>query len=232
MPIFRLDHTPEFPPVERAGPEGLLAVGGDLSVRRLLAGYRRGIFPWYSEGEPILWWSPDPRFVIVPGEEHVSRSMARTMRRGLFRITVDAGFAAVVRNCREAPGRRGATWITAEMAAAYERLHAAGYAHSLEAWAGAELAGGLYGVQLGGCFFAESMFFRFRDASKAALLALCRLAPRAGIELIDCQVRTAHVARLGGRDIPRPEFLARLRRALRRPAAPLALEPDQEGGGI
>jgi leucyl/phenylalanyl-tRNA---protein transferase len=217
MPIFRLNRLTSFPPVNLAEPEGLLAVGGDLSMRRLLAAYRRGIFPWFGEEEPILWWSPDPRFVLFPKEAHVSHGMARLLRRDVYRITFDRDFSGVIHGCREAPGRRGGTWITPSMIEAYEQLHEAGYAHSVEAWSGGELAGGLYGVSLGALFFAESMFFFRPNASKAVLLTLCRTAPRAGIELIDCQVRTGHVASLGGRDISRPAFLALLQKALRRP---------------
>lgn len=217
MPVFRLDERLIFPPPELA-EDGLLAVGGDLTPERLLLAYAMGIFPWYDEGQPILWYSPDPRLVLQACELHVSRSLERTLRRGTFRITFDAAFGRVVDACATAqrPGQHG-TWITAEMRRAYKRLHRLGYAHSAEAWQGQRLAGGLYGVSLGGAFFGESMFARKPDASKAAFVALVRQLQRWGITLVDCQVATEHLERFGASEWPRARFLATLDNALEHP---------------
>lgn len=218
MPIFALSRDSGFPSPELATPEGLLAVGGDLSPRRLLLAYRRGIFPWYSEGEPILWWSPDPRLVLYPAEFHLSRRLARTLRGGRFRLSADEAFPEVIRECGRVRRETGeGTWLVPEMIAAYGRLHAEGFAHSFEAWCGGRLAGGLYGVSLGGCFFGESMFTQVSDASKAALAALVGFCLAHGIELIDCQVTTGHLQRMGAREIPRRAFLGELDRLLSRP---------------
>ena len=187
-------------------PNGLLAAGGDLGPERLLCAYRRGIFPWFSEGQPILWWSPDPRAVLWPETFHVSRSLRRTQRRATFTISIDTAFDRVVRECAAPRRGREDTWITPEMAAAYGRLHRAGHAHSVECWRGAELAGGLYGVAVGRVFFGESMFSRAPDASKIALAHLCTL----GFGLIDCQIPNAHLARLGAVGMGRRRFLALL----------------------
>jgi leucyl/phenylalanyl-tRNA--protein transferase len=200
-----------LPPVASAlrRPNGLLAAGGGLSVRRLVDAYGRGCFPWYSKGEPVLWWSPDPRMVLFPSELHVPRSLDRRLRRGDFRITADRAFADVIAGCAE-PRDDGGTWITDEMIAAYQRLHAAGYAHSVEAWQDDMLVGGLYGVGIGQAFFGESMFTRVTDASKAAFVSMVRIFVERGVGLIDCQMRTEHLARFGAREIPRSEFLARV----------------------
>jgi len=216
MPIYALTEALAFPPVEMADPDGLLAVGGDLSVERLLLAYRSGIFPWYGAGLPILWHSPDPRFVLFPDELKVSKSMARVVKSGRFSICYDTAFARVIECCRSAPrpGERG-TWITAEMVEAYCRLHEAGYAHSVEAWADGQLAGGLYGVSLGGCFFGESMYAKASNASKTALIDLAGELKSRGFALIDCQVYTRHLASLGAKHIARSEFLRVLGRALR-----------------
>ncbi len=218
MTVYRLPREPVFPDPERAEPDGLLAVGGDLSPRRLLAAYERGIFPWFSEKGPILWWSPDPRLVLRPEWLHLPRSLARTLRRGRYAVRADTAFAEVIAGCAAArrPGQRG-TWITPEMIAAYERLHRMGFAHSFEAWEGEGLAGGLYGVSLGGAFFGESMFSERPDASKAAFAASVPWLADRGVALVDCQVRTEHLVRFGAREIPRAAFLAELRRALQRP---------------
>lgn len=210
MPVYRLGREPIFPPAEEADPDGLLAVGGDLSAPRLLAAYRRGIFPWYDE-PPILWWSPDPRLVLFPGELRVSRSLRATIRRGTFEVRFDTAFREVIHACastsrRDDPG----TWITPEVEAGYSALHDLGYAHSAESWSGGELVGGLYGVCLGRCFFGESMFSRRADASKVALAGLVDELTSRGIELIDCQVTTEHLLSLGAREISRAEFLDRL----------------------
>jgi len=207
--VFLLGQDPEgFPPPERADRSGLLAIGGDLSPERLLAGYRRGIFPWYSEGQPILWHSPDPRFVLLPGHLHVPRSLEKALRRRTYEIRSDTAFAEVLRACAEAPrpGQDG-TWITAEMVGAYLALHRLGHAHSVEAWMEGTLVGGLYGVAVGRVFFGESMFATSPDASKVAFATAARALFDAGCMLIDCQVETEHLARFGAADISRRRFL-------------------------
>ena len=218
MAIYRLASEPVFPDPSEAEPDGLLAFGGDLSPERLLQAYAAGIFPWFSESSPILWWSPDPRLVLEPSRLRVSHSLARTIRRGRYRVSAYEAFREVIRHCADKPrpGQEG-TWITDEMAFAYERLHHLGFAHSFEAWEGDALVGGLYGVSLGAAFFGESMFADRPDASKVAFVrAVAWLAGR-GIRLIDCQVRTEHLSRLGAHEVPRRKFLADLRRALERP---------------
>jgi len=208
-----LPQEPIFPALEKAlaEPNGLLAAGGDLSPQRLLAAYRRGIFPWYSTGEPILWWSPDPRMVLVPGELKVSRSLAKTLRNASYEVRLDTAFGAVIRACAGKPreGQAG-TWITREMQAAYLELHRLGYAHSVETWIDGKLAGGLYGIAIGRGFYGESMFSDQRDASKIALAHLCAYLKQRGFGIIDCQMETAHLASLGARPIPRRDFAARL----------------------
>jgi leucyl/phenylalanyl-tRNA--protein transferase len=210
------DPPDSFPPVERAlrDPPGLLAAGGDLSTERLVAAYRRGIFPWYSPGQPVLWWSPDPREVLIPQEFHVSRSLARALRVRGFEYRVDTDFEAVIDACaaprRSSPG----TWITGEMRAAYVALHRRGIAHSCEIWRAGALVGGVYGVRLGRVFFGESMFSVERDASKAALAGLVRQCLADGTGLIDCQMPSEHLRSLGSRPLPRTEFLAWLGRAI------------------
>ncbi len=210
-----LPSEPVFPPLETAlaEPNGLLAAGGDLSPHRLLAAYSRGIFPWYSKGEPILWWSPDPRMVLFPDEIRISRSLAKTLRNKPYEVRLDTAFTDVMAACATAPreGQAG-TWITREMRAAYERLHALGFAHSVETWIDGKLAGGLYGVAIGRAFFGESMFSRATDASKIALAHLGAQLRRLGFGIIDCQMETAHLASLGARPIPRAEFRALLDR--------------------
>jgi leucyl/phenylalanyl-tRNA--protein transferase len=218
VPIFRLGRQIAFPDPALAEPDGLIAIGGDLSPQRLLAAYAAGIFPWFDERSPILWWSPDPRLVLEPPQLHVSRSLARTLRRGPYRVTADTAFERVIRRCAEHPrrGQKG-TWITAEMIDAYVALHRLGVAHSFEAWAGGALAGGVYGVSLGGAFFGESMFADRPDASKVAFVRAVEWLARHGIALVDCQVRTEHLVSLGAREIPRAEFLARLAATRERP---------------
>jgi leucyl/phenylalanyl-tRNA--protein transferase len=203
----------EFPLPESAGPGGLLAVGGDLSPERLLAAYRRGIFPWpWAETGPMLWWCPDPRFVLYPDGLRVSRSLEQRIRSRRFNVRLDTAFAEVVEGCAATPRRdSGAeTWITAEMRDAYVRLHALGHAHSAEAWRDGRLVGGLYGVALGGVFFGESMFHKETDASKVAFACLVRQLARWGFRLVDCQLETPHLASLGARAVPRKRFLAEL----------------------
>jgi leucyl/phenylalanyl-tRNA---protein transferase len=250
-----LDDGTPFPPLSRAlqDPNGLLAAGGDLSPRRLLAAYRKGIFPWYSEGQPILWWSPDPRMVLFPAEFRLSHSLRKRLRRGDFLVTVDTAFADVMQACAATPrlGQNG-TWITDEVIAGYTNLHELGYAHSVETWVAdghdaersdmvepslrrvaikavtakattrpeLRLVGGLYGVAIGHMFYGESMFSHTTDASKAAFAHLVRHLRTAGFGLIDCQMKTAHLASLGAREIPRGEFAARLASLTAEAAAP------------
>jgi leucyl/phenylalanyl-tRNA--protein transferase len=208
-----LPPEPVFPPASRAlrTPNGLLAAGGDLAPERLLAAYRNGIFPWFSPGEPILWWSPDPRMVLFPDQVRITRSLARTLRNAAYEIRLDSAFERVITACADTPrdGQNG-TWITTEIQAAYRRLHALGYAHSVETWQSGELVGGLYGIALGRAFFGESMFSHRTDASKIALAHLCRFLAEQGFGIIDCQMETAHLASMGARPISRAEFLTRL----------------------
>jgi leucyl/phenylalanyl-tRNA--protein transferase len=221
IPWLRPEDPPDaFPPVTEAldDPNGLLCAGGDLSPARLLEGYRRGIFPWYAEGQPILWWSPDPRAVLLPREFHVSRRLARTLRNQGYTNSVDAAFDEVVRNCGDRSLRPEGTWITPAMREAYHRLHRLGYAHSVETWLGARLAGGVYGVALGRVFFGESMFSLERDASKVAMARLVEELLGRGYELIDCQVASAHLASLGARSMPRTAFVARLQQTILGPS--------------
>ncbi len=187
-------------------PNGLLAVGGDLSPQRLIEAYRRGIFPWFNEGEPVLWWSPDPRMVLFPGELKISRSLRKALKKGNYEIRVDSAFSQVMQACAKPRKERSGTWIHAKMISAYVALHEMGVAHSVEVWAGGELTGGLYGVAQGRMFFGESMFSRVSDASKIAFVHLVKQLERRGFSMIDCQMKTAHLASLGGREIPRNEF--------------------------
>jgi leucyl/phenylalanyl-tRNA---protein transferase len=212
-----------FPPAEQAldDPAGLLAAGGDLSPARLMAAYRRGIFPWYSPGQPVLWWSPDPRTVLFPEEFRVSRSLAKTLRNGGFGVTMDQDFAAVIDGCAAPRAHSLGTWITPEMREAYLELHRRGHAHSVEARLDGEIVGGLYGVRLGGVFFGESMFSRARDASKVALAQLVAVCRRNSIAVIDCQLASRHLASLGARGIPRAQFQALLREWVSLEPAPL-----------
>jgi leucyl/phenylalanyl-tRNA--protein transferase len=201
-----------FPPLQSAlrSPNGLLAAGGNLSPERLLAAYRQGVFPWYSEGDPILWWSPDPRMVLIPEEFKISRSLAKTLRNKPYEIRFDTAFAEVLSDCAQARPDQPGTWITAEMREAYHRLHRLGHAHSVETWIDGKLSGGLYGVAIGAMFFGESMYTHTRDASKIAFAALVHLCTKQGIRLIDCKMHTSHLASLGAREIPRSEFSRRL----------------------
>ena len=212
-------HDLRFPPVEQATPEGLLAVGGDLRQERLLEAYRHGIFPWYNEDQPILWWSPDPRAVLFPDKLHVSRSLKRSLRSNVFTVTLDTSFRTVMEQCAGPRPQypEGGTWITGEMLDAYTRLHDLGYAHSVETWQDGRLVGGLYGVAIGGAFFAESMFTRVDDASKVALVRLVRQLHAWAFRMIDCQQSSPHVARFGAEEIPRSEFTNLLNQALTLP---------------
>jgi leucyl/phenylalanyl-tRNA---protein transferase len=222
-----------FPPVDAAlsEPNGLLAVGRTLGVPTLLDAYARGIFPWFNKDEPVLWWSPDPRMILVPGELHVSRSLKRRMHHRDFTVKTDTAFEMVMRACaaprRDEPG----TWISERMIRAYVRLHQAGFAHSVETWIDGELAGGVYGVAIGRAFFGESMFTRRTDASKIALVSLVRQLERWEFGLIDCQMRTEHLASFGAREIPRREFVRRLNALVGCPCvpAPWKLQNDLTG---
>jgi leucyl/phenylalanyl-tRNA--protein transferase len=218
MPIYRLIDELVFPPPEYADPSGLLAVGGDLSSERLLEAYRMGIFPWYSEEQPILWWSPDPRFILNLDDFRVSHSLRKTINKKTFRVSFDRAFEEVIQACAlvSRRGQKG-TWITDEMQEAYVRLHGLGYAHSVETWLGDQLVGGLYGVSLGRAFFGESMFHFKTDASKVALAKLVEQLRQWDFHFIDAQMTTEHLTRLGAREAPRRVFLKRLQSALRFP---------------
>jgi leucyl/phenylalanyl-tRNA--protein transferase len=225
-----LDRDDPFPPVDLAltDPNGLLAAGADLSPTRLIDAYARGIFPWFGDDDPVLWWSPDPRMVLFSAELRVSRSLRRVLRSGRFHVTLDTAFAEVMAGCAEPrPGQEG-TWITAEMTDAYTRLFADGHAHSVEAWVDGRLAGGLYGVTLGRMFFGESMFTRVTDASKVAFVHLVRQMERWGMPMLDCQMSTSHLASLGAREIKRTDFIREVRRLVSQPPvpAPLRFDPD------
>lgn len=221
MPVFLLTEEISFPHPEYAEENGLLAVGGDLSEGRLLLACSMGIFPWYPEDSPILWWSPDPRLVLRPEDLKVSRSLGQTAKRGIYQVTMDSAFSEVIWGCAEVhKGKDSGTWITEDMIRAYIRLHHSGYAHSVESWYEGELAGGLYGVALGGAFFGESMFTRRADASKVAFVALVSRLVFWNFELIDCQVTTGHLMRFGAKEVPRSKFLEMLKHALKVPAKP------------
>ena len=215
MPVYVLGDGVGFPPAERAGRDGLLAMGGDLTPARLLRAYGRGIFPWYSEGEPILWWSPDPRFILFPSEFHVGSSLNKLLKRRVFTFTFDRVFAEVIAGCALPRPDQEGTWITPAMRAAYIDLHRLGYAHSLEAWKDGELAGGVYGISLGRCFFAESMFHLEDNASKVAVAVLAGVMTRMKFAFIDCQVPTPHLAGWGARTITRRRYLKLVRAGLR-----------------
>jgi leucyl/phenylalanyl-tRNA--protein transferase len=215
--IYRLGPEPVFPPPSEAEPSGLLAVGGDLSSPRLLAAYAAGIFPWYEDPQPILWFSPDPRWLLLPRELRIARRLARTLRQQRFAVTLDTAFDRVIEGCASVrrPGADG-TWITPAMRTAYRKLFALGFAHSAESWLGGELVGGVYGVSLGGGFFGESMFTLRPDASKVAFATLVRQLADWDFDFVDCQVHTPHVERFGARAWPRPLFLERLAATLAR----------------
>lgn len=215
MPVYLLDSSISFPGPDMAEDDGLLAIGGDLSKERLLLAYQSGIFPWYSEGYPIMWFSPDPRLIFELGCLHVSKSLMKTIKSGVFEVRLDTAFEEVMRLCAvtDRKGQEG-TWITDDMLRAYTGLHRDGYAHSVEIYRGGELAGGLYGVSLGGVFFGESMFHRVRDASKVALYHLDRFLASNDFDFIDSQVPNSHMKSLGGREISRDEFLSRLAKSL------------------
>jgi leucyl/phenylalanyl-tRNA--protein transferase len=233
LTVYRLTDDLVFPPPGEAEDNGLLAVGGDLRPERVLLAYASGIFPWPHEGYPLLWFSPDPRSVLPAGKLRVSRRLVRRIRNAGFRISLDRAFPKVIEGCARAP-RRGepGTWITPGMIETYTVLHEAGFVHSAECWHDDQLAGGVYGVSIGGIFIGESMFARVPDASKVALVTLVRQLERWGIDLLDAQIRTEHVARFGAEDWPRDRYLAWLREAVRQPTrrGPWELDPDLENG--
>jgi leucyl/phenylalanyl-tRNA--protein transferase len=208
IPILGADPKSGFPPTEQAldYPQGLLAAGGDLSPTRLVRAYQQGIFPWYSEGEPILWWSPAPRCVIYPSQVHMSRRLRRHFNQGRFSLSADQAFSSVIKACSAPRSDQDGTWITEDMEDAYNCLHQSGIAHSVEVWLDGELVGGIYGLALGKVFFGESMFSRVKDASKVALVALCRQLHQWGFSLLDCQVSNPHLASMGAVDISRGVF--------------------------
>ena len=226
-----------FPPPTSANEEGVLAIGGRPDAETLLAAYSQGIFPWPHEGHPLLWFCPDPRFVLVPDEAHLHRSLQKTMRGGTFEVRADTAFARVMEGCSTAhrPGQDG-TWITPEMIAGYTELHRQGFAHSIEAWREGRLVGGLYGISLGGLFFGESMYAEVPDASKVAFATLLANLRAWGFELVDCQSYTDHLARFGAVDWPRSRFLRVLKRALQTPTRlgpwELELGPAAAAGSV
>jgi len=218
LPYFALEADLIFPPPELAEADGLLAIGGDLSVERLLLAYRSGIFPWFSEGDPLLWWSPDPRCILVPNEMQVSRSLRKILHRGDFQITIDTAFPEVIAACSQMPRKdQDGTWIVPEICEAYTALHLAGFAHSFEVWREGALVGGLYGVSLGGAFFGESMFSKEANASKVALATLAAHCQAWQMPLIDCQMPTPHLIRMGAKTLAREDFLRKLAAALKQP---------------
>jgi len=220
-----------FPPVEQAldQPDGLLAAGATLSSRRLVDAYRRGIFPWFNEGDPILWWSPDPRTVLRPSQIHISHSLRKRLRKGAYLITVDRVFARVLAGCAAPRADDGGTWLSGPMRRAYAALHAGGFAHSVEIWMDGELAGGIYGVAIGRMFFGESMFARRTDASKIAMACLAAQLDRWGFPLIDCQLETAHLASLGAEPMPRRRFVAEIARLVDEQPPAWQLDSDLAG---
>jgi leucyl/phenylalanyl-tRNA--protein transferase len=217
MPVFQLNDTIYFPPPELAREDGLLAIGGDLSPERLLLAYQMGIFPWYADGDPILWWAPTPRLILRPHEFHCSRSLQRELHKGIFEFTMDKDFHSVIRACAQVrTEQKQPTWIDPEMIEAYCRLHELGYAHSLECWQAGALVGGLYGVSVGGFFFGESMFSRVANSSKASLAVLAHQLAAWGFDCIDCQMRTEHLISLGATEIPGRQFFAILQKSILR----------------
>ncbi|MGD8522540.1 MAG: leucyl/phenylalanyl-tRNA--protein transferase [Desulfobacterales bacterium] len=218
MPVYLLSSDIVFPSPNLTSQDGLLAVGGDLDQRRLLLAYSMGIFPWYTEAEPILWWSPNPRLVLYPEDLRISTSLKKAIKKDMFRITMDQAFEQVITACAKIRrGKDEGTWIVQDMIEAYCKLHESGYAHSVEAWQDDTLAGGLYGVSLGKCFFGESMFTLLTNASKVAFVALVNYLKALSFDLIDCQVKTEHLISFGAREIPREQFLKQLKKSLENP---------------
>ena len=218
MPVFLLSDDIAFPPPHLATKEGLLAVGGDLTQKRLLLAYQMGIFPWFSNNEPIMWWSPDPRLVLFPEEIRISRTLKKTIKKKMFHVTMDSAFVQVINLCARVRLQNNQdTWIVEEMIDAYCKLYELGFAHSVEAWYQGELAGGLYGVSLGGSFFGESMFTLVSNASNVALVRLVEYLKSRSFDLIDCQIATQHLIRFGAKEIPRDRFLETLHHSLKKP---------------
>lgn len=222
-----------FPPVERAldNPDGLLAAGGSLTAKRLVEAYRRGIFPWFNEGDPILWWSPDPRTILRPTNIHVSHSLRKRLRGNRYYVTLDRAFARVLDGCAAPRADDNGTWLSPAMRRAYQGLHTAGLAHSVEVWMDGELTGGVYGVALGRMFFGESMFARRTDASKIGIVVLARQLERWEFPFIDCQLETPHLLSLGAEHLPRWRFVAEIERLVREPAPSWVLDEDLAGSG-
>ena len=220
-----------FPPVEQAldHPDGLLAAGGTLSLHRLIEAYGRGIFPWFNEGDPVLWWSPDPRTVLVPSRFHVSHSLRKRLKKEAFLVTVDAVFTRVLDGCAAPRPREAGTWLTPPMRQAYTALFAAGLAHSIEVWMSGDLVGGVYGVSIGRVFFGESMFARQPDASKIGLARLCAQLARWGVPFLDCQLETEHLMSLGAERMPRRQFVQHVARLVKEPPLPWKLDDDLRG---
>ncbi len=219
MSVFKLSSKLEFPPPHLAESNGLLCVGGDLSIERLLLAYSNGIFPWYSDDEPILWWSPDPRLVIYPDNIKISKSLQKKINKKTFRITMDTSFEDVIYACADTRTENyQETWLVNEMILAYIKLHNEGFAHSVECWKDGKLAGGLYGLSLGRCFFGESMFTYVTDASKIALAALSNYLSKLKFDFIDCQITSDHLISMGGFEISRKNFLNQLKLSLQKPS--------------
>ena len=215
FPYLDVESFFQFPPVETSTPEGIVAVGGNLSPGMLLSAYSQGLFPWYSEEDPILWWSPDPRCVILPNEIHISKSMKKLLKKNRFSVSLDTCFSEVISACKEIPRKnQDGTWITDEMRDAYLELHRLGFAHSLEVWRERSIAGGIYGVSLGRTFFGESMFSRISNASKLALIQLMEFLSKMEFDLFDCQVNSPHLETFGAKQIGREEFISRLNKSL------------------
>ncbi len=210
MPVFELNETPLFPSASLADDSGIIAVGGDLTPERLIEAYAGGIFPWFSKKDPIIWWSPDPRFVLFPDDLKISKSMKQVLNRNIYEIRFDTSFREVITACSLPRKKERSTWITKDMIEAYVKLHKIGFAHSIEAWRNEELLGGLYGISIGSMFFGESMFSREANASKAAFITLVKILKRLNFSLIDCQVHSDHLESLGAVNIPRHEFLKKL----------------------
>ena len=214
-----IPEIPFFPPIDEAEEDGLLAIGGDLKKERLLLAYRNGIFPWYEVGQPILWWSPDPRLILIPEELKISRSLRKILKKRMFEIRFDSSFNQVIKACADVRIEQGEdTWIIPEMQEAYIELHREGVAHSVESWLDGKLTGGLYGISLGQCFFGESMFSTKNDSSKVALVALVEFSKKVGIKMIDCQMTTNHLLSLGAREVKRQKYLKDLKNFLQKPS--------------
>ena len=233
MPVFKLSNDIFFPPPDLAREDGLLAIGGDLSSERLLMAYQMGIFPWYSEGDPILWWSPVPRLILEPAEFHLSKRLARELRKNIFRFSFDLDFKGVIEACAAfRTSQNKPTWINNKMAEVYCRLHELGFAHSVECWLDNKLAGGLYGVAVGAAFFGESMFSRVSNSSKACLAILARQLELWNFDFIDCQMRTSHLMSLGAKEISGPIFFNRLQKAILKPEYPLSWQLDNNFSAV